>query len=420
MTKQDHERNCPDDLMPRAPHVSRRALLAAGIGGVGALALGRRAAPLLALGGAAQDQDDVLIIVQLSGGNDGLNTVAPVGDPAYKRARPRIGLAQKDVLPLASGLGLHPSLKAMHELFGQKQLAVIQGVGYPNPNRSHFKSMDIWHAADPSARDMRYGWLGRALDQMAKGSSLPELGVNLSEEVPLALNGASYKPVSFQNAAAYSYVGEAAEKPAFEKISNAESKAGNPLLARLRRVAKDAHASSERVRKLARSYKTQVRYPGGPFAASLRQVAALLAGGLGTRVYYTYHNGFDTHVNQAGRHANLLRQFDESIRAFWKDLQRSQLEQRVTVMVFSEFGRRVRENGSGGTDHGVAGTSFVFGGRVRGGLYGESPSLTDTDNGDLKHNIDFRSIYASLCEDVLRVDSKKVLGQEQRKLSLLG
>lgn len=406
-------------------NIDRRRFLGLGVAGAGLYALGRPAPSLSALdlvmGEPLGKDDKILVIVQMSGGNDGLNTLVPFGDPEYAKARRRIGIPKKDVHQLQAGIGLHPALKGMTELYKAKKLAVLQAIGYPNPNRSHFKSMDIWQAADPSARDLRYGWLGRALDLMErKAGNVPELSINFAENPPLSLNGTSYKPVSFRDPYSYRFAGSRDQDKAFKKISSKKGETKISVLDALRRTAVDAEKSSLSVRSKVQAYKTSVRYPRSQLASSLRTVAGLVSEGLPTRVYYCYHNGFDTHAGQVGRQNNLLTQLDQGLTAFQKDLARLGLEDRVTLMTFSEFGRRVRENQSQGTDHGTAGVSFVLGGGVRGGLYGEPPSLTDLlRGGDLKHGIDFRSLYAELLEGVLDVDAQKVLRGKFDKLGFL-
>lgn len=399
---------------------SRRAFLGFGAAGLGVWSLGglRQRGVLHGMGGLGGG-DEILVVLQLSGGNDGLNTIIPYQEAEYRRARGRLAIASKDVLPLDGGLGLHPNLKGLAGLYQSKRLAVIQGVGYPNPNRSHFKSMDIWHAADPTGRDLRYGWLGRALDLATRAAPDPDLAVNVSARAPLALNGVSYKPISFQNPGSYRFVGSADVTESFEKMVREPAAEKNSVLARLRRTAKEAVETSDAIRTTATRYRTPVRYPRNQLAAPLRTVASLIGGGLSTRVYYTYQGGYDTHTNQAGRHANLLLQLDQAVTAFQQDLERLGAADRVVLMVFSEFGRRVRANASGGTDHGVAAPVLLLGSRVRGGLYGRHPSLEDLTKGDLKHNVDFRRIYKTLLDDWLRIESKKVLRGEFEALPLL-
>ncbi|MEZ5989470.1 MAG: DUF1501 domain-containing protein [Planctomycetota bacterium] len=405
----------------------RRSFLGLGVAGAGLWFLGRGRDPLLARAilqdrdAAGATKDRILVVVQLSGGNDGLNTLVPIGDPEYAKVRPRIRIQPKDALAVGEGFALHPALKGCKELVDGGKLAVIRGVGYPDPNRSHFKSMDIWHSADPTGKDLRFGWLGRALDVLgAKDEAPAELSINFGDNPPLSLNGRRCKPVSFRDPQSYRYVGAKDEESAFKEIAKKREDDPSSVLDALRRTAEDAERTSADVRRRAQEYKTPVRYPGNGLAPSLRIVAGLIAGGLPTRVYYTYHGGYDTHAGQAGRQNNLLTQLDQSLAAFAKDLERQQLLDRVTVLVFSEFGRRVRENQSGGTDHGTASVSLVMGGGVKGGLHGEPPSLTDLlRGGDLKHTVDFRGIYTELLDGVLEVDPAVVLGKRFDKVGFL-
>jgi len=398
---------------------NRREFLGLGIAGAGSFALssafGSRVLHAAAFGSRRATGDDkILVVIQLSGGNDGLNTVIPVESREYRQNRRRLGIAGKDIVRCKDKrFGFHPSLKVFAQMLDAGQAAVIHGVGYPRPNRSHFKSMDIWQSADPTGRDLRFGWLGRALDVMVeqRGSD-PDLAINLSDRVPLAVNGARYKPVSFVNPSLYRFQGAGDEEKVFARLSQAKSSEGNhdnPMLRMLRNTAREAHESSELVRRTAQKYRTPVRYQGSRLAGSLRTVASLIAGQLPTRVFYTYHNGFDTHVGQAFRHGSLLQQFDQAVSMFQRDLERLGVADRVAIIVFSEFGRRVRENQSQGTDHGVAAPMLVIGKRIRGGFYGEHPSLQDLDHGDLRHTVDFRRVYASVLDHWLRVDSKQVL-----------
>ena len=416
--------------MSHKQNIDRRSILGLGVAGAGLWTL-RPLQMLSAEEGKASGQeneadDQILIVVQLSGGNDGINTIIPYADPEYGRARRRLRIAETDMLKVDKQRAFHSSLKGMFEIMKSGKLAVVQGVGYPNPNRSHFKSMDIWHSADPTARDLRYGWLGRALDLLSREKSgIPELGVNFAARPPLAMNGVTYKPVSFQDVNSYRYDAPKDQVKAYEKLSTREQtspgKGGGSVLDALRRTAEDARLSSRSVRAKARGYRTPVQYPRSPFANMLKLTAAQIAGGLSARVYYAYHNGFDTHVNQGNRHNQLFLSFDRAITAFVKDMQRLGVYKRVTIMCFSEFGRRVRENQSAGTDHGTAGPVFVIGGRVKGGFYGEQPSLTDLiGGGDLKHNVDFRSIYATLLNGCLGLDAKKVLKGSFATLPILG
>lgn len=396
--------------------MDRRGFLRTGSLGLGSLYL---ASSLRAAGGFARDDEKILVVLQLSGGNDGLNTVVPIDDPQYARLRGRLAIAKKDALPIGRGLGLHPALPGLAELHRDKKLAIVQGCGYPKPNRSHFKSMDIWHSADPTSSDLRYGWLGRALDQVEGAAA--DTAINISTKVPLALQGERYKPISFRDPNAYRYTATQSVSNAFQKLADAEEEASrNPVLAMVRRTADEALATSKRIRNLAARYKTPQGYPRQPLGSSLRSIAGLIAGGLGSRVYYTYLGGFDTHANQAGRHGNLMRQLDAGLVAFQRDLERLGVADRVCVVVFSEFGRRVKPNASGGTDHGVAGPMMVLGSAVKGGVVGEHPSLVDLNKGDLVHTTDFRRVYATLLDDWLRIDHEAPLRGKFESLDLFG
>lgn len=396
---------------------SRRAFLAHGVAGAGLLLTPRVFASAFDPTSLPSGEDRILVVVQLSGGNDGLNTVVPIDDPAYRKVRGQLALARNDCIAIGDGLALHPSMKGLAELYAAKRLAVIQGCGYPSPNRSHFKSMDIWHAGDPEASDFRHGWLGRALDRVE--SAAPELAVNVAPRAPLALHGERYRPISFRDPGAYRYSATKHVSEAFERVADGRQAVANPVLDAVRRTADEALETSRKVRGLALAYKTPEKYPRQPFGSSLQSIAGLIAGGLGARVYYTYLGSFDTHANQLPRHATLLGQLDSGLVAFQRDLERLGLADRVCVVAFSEFGRRVAANASGGSDHGVAGPMFVLGSAIQGGLYGRHPSLVDLEKGDLVHTTDFRRVYATLLDKWMRSDAAAVLGAVHEPLAFL-
>lgn len=381
----------------------------------------------------------VLVVVQLSGGNDGLNTVVPFGEAAYYKARPGIGVAENQVLKLdaQAGIGLHPQLAPIKAMYDEGQMALIQGVGYPNPNRSHFKSMDIWHTADTTATGD--GWLGRYFDSECCGSGKGESGrpeagergrpsaaeraapagqpgIAIGRTAPLAMQGRRIKPVAFENEDLFRWTGGDVH-PALEEPYDATQRRGAPEgagdtnAAFLMRTALDAQVSSDLIRKAVR-LKPAVQYPQSELARQLAMVGAMIRAGLPTRVYYVSLGGFDTHAGQGGaqgRHAQLLGQFAQALKAFYADLKSTENDKRVLTMSFSEFGRRVGQNASGGTDHGTAAPMMLFGPMVRPGIASAHPSLTDLDDGDLKHRVDFRSVYAAVLKDWLRADPKKVL-----------
>lgn len=384
--------------------IARRTFLQVSFAGALPLFLGR-ASELLALEGKLEG-DEILLVVQLSGGNDGLSTVIPYGDDEYHKARPAIRV--EGPLKLDEHVGLHPALEPLSRIFGEGRMAIVQGVSYPNPNRSHFKSMDIWHTADLGGRAMDTGWLGRSVDACCQDATDPNLIVNLGGSVPYSLRARLHKAVSFQRPNAYLWRGNKMDEETFRRL-NRETPGGEEA-DWVRRVASAARASSREIRKAASEHEARAEYPRGRLGQDLRTVAGLISGGLPTRVFHVTLGGFDTHVRQKGRHDALMREFGGAIAAFQADLAAHGAAGRVITMAFSEFGRRVEENASGGTDHGVAGPMLLFGEKIRGGIYGSHPSLTDLDRGDLKMAVDFRSVYATLIDGWLGTSSEKVLG----------
>ncbi|MFB0985256.1 MAG: DUF1501 domain-containing protein [Phycisphaerales bacterium] len=375
--------------------------------------------------------DRVMVIIQLGGGNDGLNTVVPYYADEYARLRPRIGFGGPGSkrpagaaleLDEATGLGLHPRLTGFKSLFDDGKLEIVQGVGYPNPNRSHFASMDIWHTGRSDGQGT--GWLGRYFDNTCNGSPTPEAAISIGRRAPLALMGDVQKPVSFEDARLFRWKGEDlhdAMKAPYEKVVRAGALNGidpDSQAAYLMRTSLDAQISSDRIRAAVRR-SANAGYPRGPLADQLRLIAAMIRDGMPTRVYYATLGGFDTHGSQSGSHANLMGQLGDSVKAFQADLDAQGAADQVLTMVFSEFGRRVAENGSGGTDHGTAAPVFLIGDQVRPGVIGNHPSLTDLDGGDLRFGIDFRSVYAGLLTDWFKVDSASVLGTDHPPAHLL-
>ena len=374
-------------------------------------------------------EDRILVVVQLSGGNDGLNTVVPYGAPEYYRARPGIAIRENDILRLdqAHGIGLHSQLAELKQLMDDGIASVIQGVGYPNPNRSHFASMDIWHTCQ--ARGGKgLGWLGKALDQAAPDASSAMIAIG--RESPLAGQGKRTTPVSFENADLFRWAGTDLH-PELGRQYDAINRAGvlaptgseNPSepadqAAFVMRTALDAQLASDRIRNAITS-GTLTHFPNGSLANQLRMVAAMIRAGLPTRVYYVGLGGFDTHGGQPFRHANLLRQFATAMKGFYGELKAFGADGRVLSMAFSEFGRRVAQNASQGTDHGTAGPMFLFGPMVRPGLLGQHPSFSQLDSGDLIYNLDFRSVYAAVLKGWLKANSQKVIGKTFKPAPIL-
>ncbi len=403
------------EMSPRRT-VTRRSVLV-GLGGAASLGLVPGAATRLL---AAEERPrTILVVLEMAGGNDGLSTVVPHGDDEYYRLRRTTALKPGEVLPVGDGLGLHPRLVPLHRLWREGDLGIVLGVGYPQPNRSHFKSMDIWQAADPAGRRVGTGWLGRALDH--GGDALdagPEGAVNVGEELPFALAARTNQAISFRRAEAYRWIGREKEQAAFEALNAAT--AGDHVLPWLHRKGADALASSVRVRRAVGRYRPGAEYPRrGTLGRDLSLVAALIAGGLPTRIYTVKTGGFDTHTGQRARHDRLMEDLGAASAAFFDDLKAHGAADRVALVTFSEFGRRPKENGSGGTDHGTAGPCFVLGPGVTGGLYGRQPSLDHLDgNGDLVFTTDFRSLYATVLDRWLGVDPSPVLGKRYPTLGL--
>jgi uncharacterized protein (DUF1501 family) len=372
---------------------------------------------------AGVPEDRVLVVIQLSGGNDGLNTVIPYGADEYHKARPQLGLDAKQVLALnqSAGIGLHPSMKEIHELVGQEQANVVQGVGYPNPNRSHFASMDVWHTGD--TRGGEHGWLGKALDQTRDANSSEMDIVAIDQQAPLATVGQQTRPVTFTNPHTLDWDPQHGNKhlrQAYQQMhqQNAASGGAGDPASFVHRTACNAQVASRQVRQ-AVGRKPKTKFPNSGLGRQLQKVAAMIADELPTRVYYVAMGGFDTHAGQAGKHENLLQQFSQAVDAFQRELKATGDHSRVVTMAFSEFGRRVNQNASGGTDHGTAGPLFLFGDHVRPGLLGQHPPMSNLRNNDLRHTVDFRCIYSSLLEQWLKLDSGPSLGGDFRQAKVL-
>jgi uncharacterized protein (DUF1501 family) len=355
----------------------------------------------------------VLVLIQLAGGNDGLNTVVPYADPAYHRARPALAIGEGAVLKLNDTLGLHPSLTGLLELWDDGRLGIVQGVGYPQPDRSHFRSMDIWHTADPTVTQPQTGWLGRMLDASTEVQpGLREAAAIGLDRLPLALVANRIVSPTIKNLDAFRINEPSGGHPlrteTWRNAAESASLSGSELDF-LRRSARASLASADRLKNLGNSYRPSVDYSGTGLAQRLKLVAQMIAAELPARVYFVSLDGFDTHAQQLPGHAALLAELSGAISAFVADLTEHGLAERVLTATFSEFGRRLEENGSLGTDHGAAASLFVVGPK-QGGVYGEAPSLTDLDDGDPKFTTDFRRVYATFLERWLKVDAAPALG----------
>jgi uncharacterized protein (DUF1501 family) len=369
--------------------------------------------------GKSLDPDNILVVCQLSGGNDGLNTIVPFTDPNYYRARPNLGISKEEVIKIESDLGLHPKMEGIAELFKEGKVAVINNVGYPNPNRSHFKSMDIWQSASPEGT-MKYGWVGRTMDIFSEQGALsPVAGIGLSTEKPLALtaNRASIPCFASLNDV-LGMVGDPETEKMLREIQGMAAKEGSAT-----RTIQKANNTALDAMNLLKSqldgFKTKQEYGNDRFGQGFKQISQLVATSDKTRVIYFSAGGFDTHSKQEESHANLLGGFSDAVLKFQREMEAIGKADKVTVLVFSEFGRRSYENGSAGTDHGQAGPMFLIGKNVKGGFHGDRPDLQDLDKGDLKWKIDFRDVYAAALDDWLGADAKTVLGGSVKPLSLI-
>ncbi len=373
--------------------------------------------------GAERRGDTILVVVQLTGGNDGLNTVIPYADDHYRNNRSSLMFDKNQVLKIDDYLGFHSSLRGFATLLENKQLAILQGIGYPNPNRSHFESMDIWHTCQGKPDKQQGGWLGRAFDahkselQQRADTAALHLG---DEPQPLALAARETATPSVRSLERFKLdtAGDAERRSAIQTATQMPRESKNDLLKFVQTSTTAALAASQRIEAAAKDYKTPVKYPTSALAVKLKSVAQLIDAGLTTRVYYVAIDGWDTHSNQAAAHAGLLEQLGDAVAAFTEDLNQHGHGERVVTLMFSEFGRRVKENASRGTDHGAAAPVFLAGSALRPGVIGKHPSLTDLDDGDLKHHTDFRAVYAALLENWLKWPSAPVIGDMHKPISL--
>jgi uncharacterized protein (DUF1501 family) len=408
---------------------TRREFLRLSAKGIGLLAFSQFAPRFLVQSTLAQtptpEKDrSILVLVQLAGGNDGLNTLVPFEDSDYYRLRPTLGIPREKVLRVTDTQGLHPAMTAMQAMLHDGKLAIVQNVGYPNPNRSHFRSTEIWETASDSDRVISTGWIGRYLDNACAGApnaSHDPLAVHITNGVPQSFASEQPHPTFgllpgkfnlHENEQTRAFLEQMAQAP----VSGDPAGSGSFL----EHTYMDTLVTESKVQRVIGNYQSSAAYPGTAFAASLRNVAALIAAGLPTRVYFVSLTGFDTHANQLTQQARLLGELSDGLAAFQKDLEAHHLDQQVVTMTFSEFGRRPSENDSHGTDHGTAAPLFVMGSKIRAGLHGTAPSLNLQRNQDLTFSTDFRQVYGTMLGDWLGCDSLQVLGGKFAKIGLFG
>jgi uncharacterized protein (DUF1501 family) len=375
--------------------------------------------PLPGLPGGASDR--VLVVLNMQGGNDGLNMVVPHATREYYRYRPTLAVPANDVLRIDERIGFNPAMRSLKAMFDRGQVAVVQGAGYPRPDHSHFRSTQIWQTAAPDSFE-RTGWIGRFLDEaklpkdnlfngVAISDVLPELMVADSTDVPAISDLRNYGLRSDQRADSRS---------AFSSLlGDGHVPFGSPYFATVAEIEAHAQRGSEQLPKLLAGYKSSASYPTTPIGRSLALAAQIVGSRLGTRVIYVQHGSFDTHVSQKQTQDRLLEYLSNALSAFYEDLAAHGNDARVLTMTFSEFGRRVAENASRGTDHGEAGPMLLFGGGVKGGVYGEHPSLERLDDGDAIYTTDFRSVYATVVERWFGRSTQGIIGGSFPSLPLL-
>lgn len=364
--------------------------------------------------------DHVLVVVQLGGGNDGLNTLVPHADDAYYRLRPRLALKGDRLIRLNDDLAFNSRCKGLMQLYDQGRLAIVQGVGYPNPDRSHFRSMEIWHTASDADQFLASGWIGRYFDHACSGSPRPHAAVAIGKERPQAFDGQKGIGVAFEDPRRFGWqAGQGADSIQNFKRLNQPLGNTDDTIDFLRHVTSDAILSSREVAQAADRAGLNALPPRADLERALNIVTALIRGNLDTRIYFVSATGFDTHANQLGQHDNLLERVSNALANFQRQLDTDGQAQRVITMVFSEFGRRVAENGSAGTDHGTAAPMFLIGQPVRPGLHGRAPRLDQLLDGDLQHTTDFRAVYATVLQHWLDVQPKTVLKGDFPPLGLI-
>ena len=406
--------------------ISRRSMMKAG----GMIAVGlvaprwlstiARADVIRQAGGGKAASDTVLVVCQLSGGNDGLNTVVPYAQKAYYDLRPTVGVKESDVLKLDAEVGLHPSLAGLHELYKEDKVAVVGNVGYPKPNRSHFKSMEIWQTASPE-KLVATGWLGRQLDvDLVRHPLNPVMALGLSTERPLALAAQHASVPCFASLAdVQGLIGDPDSERMLREIQGMDGMAGSTTAA-VQQASKSALDAMSILSKQVKGYTPKQTYGNDPFGNGFKQIAQLIATSPATRVVYFSAGGFDTHARQPDQHARLLKGYGDAMLAFQREMESIGMDKRVVVLTFSEFGRRAHENASLGTDHGAAAPMFLVGSRVKGGLHGARPDLESLQDGDVAHKIDFREVYAATLDTWMGGDSEVVLGQRFAPLGVFG
>lgn len=359
-----------------------------------------------------------LVVVQLSGGNDGLNTVIPFGNDIYYQKRKSIGIKPENVIKLNDMQGLNLNLAALQQIYDQGWMTIINDVGYPNPDRSHFRSMDIWQTGSDSDQFLSTGWIGRYLDSNCETCKFPYSAIEVDDSLSLALKGEIKKGIALKDPnVLFRNTNETFFK---QMVNNSKDNLDEANLGYLYKTMIETSSSANYIQQTSKIYQSKATYPNSGFANQLKTVSKFISSGLKTKVYYVSLSGFDTHVNQLNQQGNLLRQYAEGMSAFLNDLKQHEKLDDTLVITFSEFGRRVEQNASNGTDHGTANNMFLFGGKLKKqGIYNPAPDLANLESGDLKYQVDFREVYGTILDKWLDVSNQQILNKKFQTMDFI-
>ncbi len=360
----------------------------------------------------------VVVVLQLSGGNDGLNTVIPVRNDLYYKARPGLGIAKAKALSLTDEMGLHPALDGFKELYDEGSLGIINSIGYPNPDRSHFRSMDIWHTASQSTEYWSSGWIGRYLDAQCNGCDKPTQAIEIDDVLSLSMKGNNMNGIAVKDPRRL--YGTANEKFFRDVLKSRNGETDEASVDYLYKTMAQTLSSADYIFQQSRLHPTNATYPNTELGRSLKTIASLIFSDINTKVYYVSLGSFDTHINQSMQQQRLFTEMNEAVKAFTKDLKTNHRFDDVLLFTFSEFGRRVSQNASGGTDHGTANNMFLIsGGLKQKGMINALPDLSDLQDGDLKYKVDFKNVYATVLNKWLHADAKSILGKQYDYMSFI-
>ena len=360
----------------------------------------------------------VVVILQLSGGNDGLNTVIPYRNDLYYKARPKLGIVKDKALAVTDEVGLHPALTGFKELYDDGSLAILNNVGYPNPDRSHFRSMDIWQTASQSNEYFTNGWVGRYLDAQCHGCDKPTQAIEIDDVLSLALKGENSKGIAVKDPRRL--YGTANEKFFREVMKNHKDEAGEQPVDYLYKTMAETLSSADYIFQQSRMHPSNAEYPKTELGNSLKTIASLIYSEINTKVYYVSLGSFDTHINQDAQQQRLFTEMNDAVKSFVKDLKEQHRFEDVMLFTFSEFGRRVEQNASSGTDHGTANNMFLIsGGLKKKGVLNAMLDLSDLNEGDLKYNIDFKNVYATVLNKWLKADDKAILNKQYQYMDFI-